>query len=349
MSIDRGAYSDTSIFDAELANIFAARIYAGSVFDFAQPNDYRSLRIGSRSITVRSTHDGIRAFNNVCLHRNALIDPPGNGNRAFRCNYHGWTYGANGALENAPLTDVDLICERQLVTFPIIQVGGMCFLALRGIFDATGIGQVLQETGILLTKPFHRESLDHACNWKLLVENVLENYHVSYVHKRTFIPAGFTSTSGYTYQMKGLVSWSSMIPTSRHDRSRAMQRISKDAGHYYRHAYVFPDLFLANTNGLIGFQSNLIPVSATVTRLEWSLFELPALSMLAEPIRQHFRNDAIKFASAALQEDKELVESCQLGLQSSGGASQFQLHEGRIAHFHTMYGETMSGICHAQV
>lgn len=341
MSIDRSAYSDPAVFGEEMSRIFGARAYVGSVFDLCETNDYRSLLIGGRAITIRNTGHGIHAFNNVCLHRNALIDPPGSGNRAFRCNYHGWSYGDDGALKHTPLTGDGAICERQLAGYPVAESNGLYFVGQRNVPSVSDVALAFEETKSILAEPFSRGVLDHACNWKLLVENVLEGYHLSYVHKDTFVPAGFASTADYHYGMEGGVSWSVMTPKQADDRSQGYRRISPAASHHYDHAFVFPNFFLANSNGLVGFHSSLQPTSATTTRLEWCLFELPALAALATPIREHFRKDAISFANATLLEDKALVESCQLGLSSTGTACQFQPNEGRILHFHSMYSEWM--------
>lgn len=344
MSIDRHAYTDASIFGRELAHLFGARMYVGSIYDLPATNDYRSLLVGNRAITIRNTAEGVRAFNNVCLHRNSLIDPPGAGNRAFRCNYHGWSYGDDGALKHAPLADESTICERQLASYPMTESNGLFFLGKRETPDVSDVALAFNETNSVLTQPFCRGALDHACNWKLLVENVLETYHLSYVHKDTFVQAGFKSTSDYRYGTEGGVSWSTITPKPVDDKSQGYRRITAAAGHYYNHAFVFPNFFLANSNGLIGFLGSLQPTSATSTRLEWSLFELPALAELATPIREHFRKDAIEFANATLLEDKASVEACQIGLSSLGAACQFQPNEGRIAHFHSMYAERMQSL-----
>jgi phenylpropionate dioxygenase-like ring-hydroxylating dioxygenase large terminal subunit len=341
MSIDRSAYSDEGIFAVEMAKVFAKRSFVGSVYDLQEANDYRSLQIGDRAITVRATADGVRAFNNVCLHRNSLIDPLGEGNRHFRCNYHGWSYRDDGSLKHAPLVDEAAICERRLGEYPVSASNGLFFIGLEEAPEVSDVGQAFERTDSVLAKPFHKGVLEHACNWKLLAENVLEGYHLSFVHRDTFAPAGFTSTAEYRHGMEGGTSWSVMTPKPEDDRSRGYKRISAAAGHHYNHAFVFPNYCLANSNGLVGFQSSFHPTGVGSTRVEWSLWELPALACLAGPVREHFRKDAVEFAEATLLEDKALVESCQVGLSSFGIPSQFQATEERIRHFHAMYRERM--------
>ncbi|WP_017462694.1 aromatic ring-hydroxylating oxygenase subunit alpha [Dyella ginsengisoli] len=338
MSIDRRCYGDPGVFARELETIFAERLFVGTQADFARPDDYRSLRIGRKAVTIRRTRSGVRAFDNVCLHRNALIDLPGCGNRPFRCGYHGWSYADDGALAAAPLADRAGIARCRLGSYPVSESDGLHFLGLGGAAPVVDeVAQVLADTGVVPDTPFHAAVMEHACNWKLLVENVLEGYHLSFVHGNSFRPAGFTSTGRYAWHGGRHTSWSELLSADAADKTAALRRLAPQAGHFYRHAYVFPDLFLSNTNGLVGFLSHVIPEDATRTRLAWRLFELPALKALPPALRQHMQEEAIAFTQQALAEDKVLVEACQQGLEAEGFEVQLQPQEARIAHFHALY------------
>lgn len=344
-SIDRHAYSDSSIFEDELKDLFYERMFAGTQFDFENEDCYRSIEIGHMAATIRRTNDVVRGFGNVCLHRNCLIDPPGQGERTFRCRYHGWSYAADGMLADTPLADRDCIKIRTLPTYPVVESNGLYFLGLSGRSpEISEVSDAMQRAEIRLDRPFHRGALSHACNWKLLVENVLEGYHLSFVHSQTFRPAGFTSTGTYTWGGDTYTSWNLLKPALSHDKQSAMQRLSPAAGHFYRHVYVFPDLFLSNTNGLVGFLSHVVPTGASTTRLEWMLFELPALKSLPIVLRTQIKAEAIRFTLEALNEDQVLVESCHTGMACKGANVQLQSCEGRIAHFHTLYMKRMSHV-----
>lgn len=345
MSIERSRYRDPGVFARELEAVFAERLFAGTQTDFARSGDYRSLLIGPKAVTIRRTRDAIRAFNNVCLHRNSLIDLPGYGNRPFRCGYHGWSYADDGALAAAPLTDMARIAMRRLDTYPISESDGLHFLGLCGVAPTVDeVAPILANTGVVLHAPFHTNVIEHACNWKLLVENVLEGYHLSFVHGNSFSPAGFTSTGRYTWCGGRYTSWSEMLPTEAADKTAMFRRIAPQAGHFYRHGYVFPDLFFSNTNSLIGFLSHVIPVNATRTQLAWRLFELPALKGLAPALRKHMKGEAIAFTQHALAEDKVHVEACQQGLEADGFEVQLQPQEARIGHFHALYRARMTDV-----
>lgn len=343
--IDRHAYSDSSVFDDELQRLFFRRMFAGTQFDFEPGNNYRSLEIGKKAVTIRRLKNDIHCYGNVCLHRNSLIDPQGYGDRPFRCRYHGWSYSEDGSLADAPLADHACIKVRALPTYPTSESHGLHFLGLSGAApEVDGIDKTLDQAQIVIDRPFHRETLQHACNWKFLVENVLEGYHLSFVHGETFRPAGFTSTGTYAWADNASTSWNLLTPAPAHDKNSAMQRLSRNAGHFYSHAYIFPDLFLSNTNGLVGFLSHVLPKSASSTHLDWMLFELPALKALPAPIRAHIKNEAIQFTQAALKEDQVLVEACHVGTAHDGPLAQLQPCEGRIAHFHSLYRNWMQHV-----
>src|SRR3954452_8676227 len=69
----------------------------------AKPGDYFTYDlIGEPLLIVRDTENKLRGYYNVCRHR---AGPPAEGcgsKKVFRCLYHGWTYGLDGRLLNAP-------------------------------------------------------------------------------------------------------------------------------------------------------------------------------------------------------------------------------------------------------
>src|SRR5260370_694388 len=76
------------------------RIFEGPVWnclcletEIPKPGDWRSTHLGAMPVVVvRDLDAGIRAFENRCAHRGALIciEDAGNVQRAFHCIYHAW-------------------------------------------------------------------------------------------------------------------------------------------------------------------------------------------------------------------------------------------------------------------
>lgn len=323
--IDRRVYSDDRLFHVELERLFYPRQFVGVASDFVEEDSYRSFRLGKHAVTARRDGEHIRVLNNVCLHRNALIDPSGSGSKPFRCGYHGWSYGKDGVLLKAPLADTTRIAHCALTSFPVAQAGELAFCGLGGVLpEVDELRPLLDKQNLFFGKPFHEASIDHACNWKLLVENVLEGYHLSFIHPDSFPVLGFPSTSQHEWGTGLYTSWSLFKPPEGRDRSANYQRLSSQFGHFYFHIYAFPGLFLASTNGMIGYVGQVVPVDACHSRLVYQQFELPGLRALPESVRQPIRKEAIEFGHKVLEEDRIILESCQQGLESEGTDYQLQ-------------------------
>ena len=94
-------------------------------------------------LVLRSTDGEIRAFYNSCRHRGAPVVRDACGrNRAFRCQYHSWTYDTLGRLKSVPdERDFVDLCreERSLVAVRAEVAGGWIFLnedaTARGLAD----------------------------------------------------------------------------------------------------------------------------------------------------------------------------------------------------------------------
>lgn len=54
---------------------------------------------------IQNFHGQIRAFENVCLHRSALIQTDAIGCRPLVCPYHAWSYDEQGRVKNIPDCD----------------------------------------------------------------------------------------------------------------------------------------------------------------------------------------------------------------------------------------------------
>ncbi len=69
-----------------------------------QPGQFVTADLAGEPLVVVRTNDGeLRAFYNVCRHHAAAVVSEAEGSASiFRCPYHGWSYGLDGALKGAP-------------------------------------------------------------------------------------------------------------------------------------------------------------------------------------------------------------------------------------------------------
>lgn len=346
MSIEPRAYHAPDIFSEEISRLFEKRLFVGTEAEFVELDAYKTIQLDREPITIRRTADGIRAFSNVCLHRNALIDPPGCGVRAFRCPYHAWAYGPDGALTHAPKVDLDCLERTQLRRWEVSIEEGLIFIGHAGL-QTDEVPGVLRELQVGYAPPFHYSHLDHACNWKLLVENVIEGYHINSVHPRTFVPTGITSNSDYQWSAGNYTSHNTVLANNAGASTRRLQALIKGTRLRYGHAFVFPNLFVSNGNDHIGYIGHFVPTDPQHTRLEWCLFEQPLLRAQSEGVRKAIRDAAIEFTMRTLCEDKEIIESCQLGLRSAAAGYALQAKdnlEARVIDFQSTYARHMSHV-----
>lgn len=335
MSIEPAAYWRDDVLEREYEQIFARRMYAGGADQLREEGDYLAYRVCGRPLVTRRLGGGVATFDNVCLHRANLIDPEGQGNRPFRCGYHGWQYGPDGALLRAPMANEACIGRRQLAVHPTVQHQDLVFVGEEQAPGAAALAGIGFQPGPV----FHRETLAHRANWKLLVENVLESYHLSFVHQESFVPTGLSSASACSNTFMGPDSAFRIEPRA---REGAGKRALPGAESGYVHAYVFPNLFVSVTGGLVGFLSHFKPNAPDHTVLEWQLFETPLLLAQKTPVRDYVKRNAIAFTRQVLGEDLTVLESSQLGVRHARGPHQLQDNEERVRHFHQTYLAWMS-------
>ena len=156
--------------------------------------DYCSRTVSGVPVVVWNQSGKIRAFKNVCLHRNSKIIPDGCGKLAIlRCQYHGWEYSNDGQLCRIP----DSKCfqglslpSQGLIELRIENFGDfilICFdhntPSIRSL-----LGGMREEIDRHFCgwRLFRKNSKDISVNWKIVVENAVESYHVPIVHPKSF-------------------------------------------------------------------------------------------------------------------------------------------------------------------
>ncbi|MGH9530974.1 MAG: aromatic ring-hydroxylating oxygenase subunit alpha, partial [Terriglobales bacterium] len=97
-------YTDPAALAGEQQRIFSRTWQlVGRRDQVTNPGDYFTTEVAGEPLLIARDAEGkLRAFYNVCRHR---AGPPAEGcgsRKVFRCSYHGWTYGLDGHLLNAP-------------------------------------------------------------------------------------------------------------------------------------------------------------------------------------------------------------------------------------------------------
>lgn len=173
--------------------------FAGMADDYAEAGSYQSIQVGHHPLAVLRDHEGtLRAFHNVCRHRGAAVLPQsGVVKRAIVCPYHNWTYGLDGCLLATPQRkELDPAPDRSALGLHpagLTQWRGMVFVhpdAAAEPFEEW-LGDLPDRIAAVepgeLAEPAAAEVHHIRCNWKIFMENALDNYHLGYVHRENLI------------------------------------------------------------------------------------------------------------------------------------------------------------------
>ncbi len=186
-------YTSEAFYAREVERVFKKSWnFIGRVDEVAQPGDYMSFVLfGEPLVIVRDKADLVHAFANTCRHRGTRL-LEGSGNRpVISCPYHGWAYGLDGKLIATPGMEETVNFERKdygLVPIRLETWEGFIFVN----FDA-GAASLAGQLGDLPARLacydmgemvcVRRREYELACNWKIYLENAMEDYHTPMVHK----------------------------------------------------------------------------------------------------------------------------------------------------------------------
>ena len=198
--VHRSTMTSPEIFQLELERVFQKSwLYVGHDSEIPKPGDYLRRKVGGQPIMfVRGTDGEPRVFLNTCPHRGALVCRQERGNASlFQCFYHAWTFNNQGDLVGMPEEEgyaegFDR-AERSLAPPARVEnYRGMVFLSynpeVEDLVDYLGEARIFLdavidqggEEGIRVLPGTYRLSVK--ANWKLMVENTVDFYHVVPAH-----------------------------------------------------------------------------------------------------------------------------------------------------------------------
>jgi len=198
-------YFDEGLAELENSAVFGKSWQAVGRADQVQnPGQFLTADIaGDPIVVVRGEDSQLRAFYNVCRHHAAAVVTEAQGcAKQFRCPYHGWTYGIDGALKG--MVEFDGVCDFERSANGLVPVLVDAWENFVFVNLDPGAGSLRDFLGSIppivaplqLTEKlryFDRRIYTLQCNWKVYVDNYLDGgYHVPHAHK------GLSSVIEYT-------------------------------------------------------------------------------------------------------------------------------------------------------
>jgi carnitine monooxygenase subunit len=194
--VSADAYTSPERLGRDKAMLMASPQLVGYASELPKPGAYCTKTVMGRSILLTRVPDGtVKAFNNVCLHRQSQVVSGCGTARRFACPYHAWTYDLDGNLVGVPGKEGFAEARSgspRLTQLPATEYAGFLWLSLdpdATLDIATHLGPLAEELrawGIGRWSPLGEKVLDSPINWKLAIDTFAENYHFATVHKNTF-------------------------------------------------------------------------------------------------------------------------------------------------------------------
>lgn len=374
----RSALTSDDLHRAELEHIFSRSwLYLGHESEVPDPGDFVRRTVAKRPLFfVRSRESGeVRVFANSCTHRGATICRRDRGNaKSFQCFYHAWTFDSEGELIGVP--DEDAYgpnwdkSRHGLVQVPRAEsYRGFIFVSfdpeveslssylagarayLDDLVNATAVaasvldGAEASDDGQSWAGPLEVLRGTHVygikANWKLLVENSFDGYHLGPTHQTyfQFLKDQNIDVSPSTGTMKLLgnghavieytgswgrpvAKWSEAFGNASRAQLDAMRdRLIATLGdtgrrmaELNRNLFIYPNLFVMDNNA-----TALRVIEPTATGyMDVAQYELAPRNEDAT-VRRARLESYVTFAGPgglATPDDVEALESCQQGAVS---------------------------------
>lgn len=329
-------YSDPHQLQVEMKKIWATGwIFVGPRHQFPTTAGYTPITVAGQPILVTYHDEQLKAFYNVCAHRGCqLTETAAEDRNSLSCPYHAWVYGIDGNLRSARdfsgagSNNVPPSGDKVTALTPVAIDTWLDFVFINLDSQAIPLAQSLEP----ITKRWKHvdfSSLEHvasleydfSANWKLIVENFLESYHVPFLHKdlNKYSPA----TGRYQVQLANNINGIGTQPyegVSIENKSLPQWPSEENIN--------YAEYFNASPNFLLGFMPDhlfawsLEPDGPNRTQ-EVLHFYFPANSATDPQFEEHRRITLERWKNVN-DEDHDIVQKMHHGL-ASGALKKAQL------------------------
>jgi choline monooxygenase len=324
-------YRASDVLELEQTRIFARTWQlAGHLSQLPEPGGYITAQAGAEPVLVLRDDEGdLRAFRNVCRHRGSrLLSGSGDCGKAIRCRYHGWTYRFDGDLIGVPEgRSIPGLDKSALGLFParVEVMSGLVFVNLD--IHATPLGEQvsglrerLDRWGLEHLKVKHVKPTTQPANWKIVVDNYLEGYHVPIAH-----PGLMRLLDYKRYEVELHDNWLWYDAPLRDKPSgnrleriyqrmvEPMPHLSEDDRRVWHYVFIYPNTTIDLYPDQVGIWR--IAPDGPLRSADFALTLLPRHSGLRTRVVRYVNRKVNELVS---DEDADLVANQQAGLETRG-------------------------------
>ncbi len=321
-ALDARYYTDPEVFAAENEGLLARTWqFAGHASQLKNAGDYFCFEIAGQNLfCIRDGAGAVRAYYNVCQHRaHELVSGTGNC-RLIVCPYHAWSYDLEGRLRAGPNLKAVPGIDRDAIRLSEVRAETFCgFVFVNLDPDADPMQSWFPDVEDQLRayvpqidelEPLEWVEIAENCNWKVSVENYSECYHCKRNHP-TFAN-GVIRPDTYDIQPQG---YCLRHTTECQNLDRMSYPIDLQAN---AHAGHYSSWFLWPTFSFQVYPGNIL------NTYHWRPIDVGRVMVwrgwytVAGTDSEVVQRLAIQDRATTVEEDVQLVESVQRGLNSRG-------------------------------
>ena len=330
-------YVDPEYFAHECETVLKAGWHCvGRADELGDVGDYFTLQLLNEPLIITRCESGIKALSNVCRHRGMRLAEGSGNTKRFVCSYHAWMYGLDGKLLRAPRMKNESFNPKscKLGEFACAERFGFIYVSLSSNppnldDDLQGLEELIGDYEPENFRVLHTATEIWKTNWKCLVENFMEGYHLSVVHPVTLHGYTPTGLSKKAISGAGFTSYHANYPQEIPSRGIGAHGLSDDARHRSSLFSVFPCQVASIAASLL-VSLSIRPLSAETIEVKWTLSAYGD-ELDADTIKQR-----ISLWEEVNREDREKLEAMQTSLGSvhaTGGPLAGEDYEGTIRDF----------------
>ncbi len=357
VGLPRDLYTDPDWLASENQHIFAANWIAIALTDDVPGAGevFPTQAAGQALIVVRDGDKTIRVFHNVCRHRGArLVDQPCRTNGLLVCPYHAWSYQLNGELSATPhFSGIDDHRHDSLGTGTqnLVEVKSavwnhIVFVNLDGkaaplLSFTHSIDDRWSAYDLTNVRQGGTDHFELRANWKLVLENFVESYHLPMVHRGL---NSYSSLADHELVVDDYVMGQVSLHYDPRDAGAELPRFTdlpQDLAGRAEYLLLFPNVMLSVTPD--HYRVTLVtPVSPCVTHQRWVFFFVGEESQ--QDRYQEARQTVVDRVGAVTAEDVGILEKMQAGRNSQGfdGGRFSPYHEKTTHRFHQLVARHLS-------
>jgi len=222
--------------------------------ELATSSRFVAFRVAGEEVVAFHDGDGVVVFDNRCPHRGTRIFDGTHGQQRWFCRYHAWSFTKGRFIIPQRDTFACDLSGVRLDTYQTQWLGDFLFVSRRPAMaldqQLAGITDMLASISRGIGSRTDLNAYDYGCNWKIAVENALDQYHVAVIHHETLNKLKMEPARDHYHGLNN-VSYAGVGDERVERRLRSLRRFFdiEFQSEGYIAIHLFPFTFLTSTFG----------------------------------------------------------------------------------------------------